>query len=72
MIKYLPFLWCYTYPDAMIDHRFTDDVALCFALTQKKAVKKFERLYKIDLMDIKTNVFRPGFNWLGVAILTDY
>ena len=70
--KSIPFLWCYTYPGAMVDHRFTDDVALCFALTKKRAIKKFERLYKIDLMDIKTRVFRPGFNWLGVAILTDY
>lgn len=71
-MKTIPFLWCYTYPDAMTGHRFTDDVALCFALTQNRAIKKFERLYKIDLMDIKTRVFNPGFNWLGVAILTDY
>lgn len=71
-MRRIPFLWCYRYPDAMVEHRFTDDVALCFALTKKKAIKKFEQLYKIDLNDKKTEIFRVGFNYLGIAILTDY
>ena len=71
-MKVIPFLWCYCYPDAMVGHRFTDDVALCFALTEKRAIKKFERLYKIDLNDKKTEIFRVCFNFLGIAILTDY
>jgi hypothetical protein len=68
----IPFMWCYAYPNAMEYHRYTDDAALCFALTRKRAIKKFERLYRIDLNDKKTEIFRVSFNSEGIAILTDY
>ena len=29
----------------MVDHHFTDDVAVCFALTKKKAIEKFGLYY---------------------------
>lgn len=68
----IPFMWCYAYPNAMEGHRYTDDVALCFALTRKRAMKKFKRFYVADLTDSRTEVFRVSFEPEGIAILTDY
>ena len=62
-------LYAYALADAMVDHRFTDDVAICRAKSRKQAVKKFKRLY--GLAD-ETNVSRVRWNDYGIAILTDY
>lgn len=68
MLKRFPFLWCYAYPNAMVDHNFNDDVALCFALTHKRAVKKFSRIYNLN----PKTVSKVYFNFAGIAVLTDY
>ena len=68
-MKRIPFLWCYTVPNAMIDHNFTDDCALCFALTKKRALKKFRRLYGFSPNE---SIDKVDFSIYGVAILTDY
>lgn len=65
----IPFLWCYTVPDAMIEHNFTDDCAICFALTKKRAWKKFRRLYGPTPNESIDGVY---LNSDGIAILTDY
>lgn len=61
-------LWCYAKPNAMIEHKFNDDVALCYADTKEEALIVFERLYILSIEDI----FEPCFNDYGIAILTDY
>lgn len=68
----IPFMWCYAYPNAMEGHQYTDDVALCFALTRNRAMKKFKRFYVADLTDSRTEIFRVSLNSEGIAILTDY
>ena len=63
------FLFSFARAGEMIGHRFSDDVAVCYALTKKQAIKKFSRLYA----DIKPNeVTREPVLRRGVAILTDY
>lgn len=56
----------------MIGHKFTDDVAITFALTKKQAIKKFSRLYA----HVKPEEVTCEIKWLlrfnRVAILTDY
>lgn len=64
-----PFLWCYTCPDAMVEHHFTDDVALCYALTKKSATRKFRQLYGPQH---KETINRVYFNSYAISILTDY
>lgn len=65
----IPFLWCYTVPDAMIEHSFTDDCAICFALTKKRALKKFRKFYGPAPNESIDGVY---LNSEGIAILTDY
>ena len=67
-MKRVPFLWCYTVPDAMVDHNFTDDCAICFAFTRKRALKKFRKLYSFAPNESISKVYF----YEGVAILTDY
>lgn len=64
----IPFLWCYTVPDAMIDHNFTDDCAICFAFTKKRALKKFRKFYALAPNESISKVYL----YEGVTILTDY
>lgn len=59
-------------PDAMQEHRFTDDVAICWAISKKRAIKKFKRLYDYDDQIMNTSVSRICFNKWQIAILTDY
>ena len=68
-MKRIPFLWCYTVPDAMINHNFTDDCAICFALTRKQALKKFRKFYDFAPNESIDKVY---LNFGGIAILTDY
>ena len=62
-------LYAYTLPNAMDEHEYTDDVALCWAQSRKEAVKKFKPFYGHAS---KKTVHEVDFNRLGVAILTDY
>ncbi len=39
------FLWCFAKAGQMVDHRFTDDVAIVFAVTKDGAIRKFQNLY---------------------------
>ena len=62
-------LYVFAVPDAMIDHKFNDDVAITWATNKVEAIEKFSRLYK----DVKhEEVDAVLFNHFGVAILTDY
>lgn len=64
-------LYYYAKANQMVDHRFNDDVAICWAKTSKQAWTKFRYLYKNcmpeDILEVKNYI--PG---IGVAILTDY
>ena len=64
-----PVLFVYKKPKVMVDHNFTDDVAITYAATKKEAIEKFKEFYS----DVNNeNVSEPYFNYGGVAILTDY
>ena len=62
-------LYVYAKADQMVDHRFTDDVALTYAVSRKWAVRHFRQLYAV--VD-KEDVHEVRFNADGVAILTAY
>ena len=63
-------IYCYAKPNAMVDHKFTDDVAICMASSTEEAIDKFKQLYD-DITE--KDVFPCAMNnkW-GVAILTSY
>lgn len=62
--------WAYTKADAMVGHRYTDDVALCRASTKTEAIKKFSKYYSDACPE---NVSRIFFHQgQEVVILTDY
>ena len=62
-------IYCFARPDQMIGHKFTDDVAICKAISKKRAIKKFSKLYK-DVSE--KEVFRVAFGKHLPTILTDY
>lgn len=51
-------------------HRFTDDVALCFATSVEEATEIFCRLYDKEL--VASNVREATFNSKGICICTDF
>ena len=51
-------------------HRFTDDVALCYANSLEEAIELFSQLYDRNL--INGHVKEASFNNYGVCICTDY
>ena len=62
-------LFVYAKANQMEEHKFTDDVALCYADSKGQALEIFLRLYgNATINDIK----EPYFNDHGIAILTDY
>lgn len=63
--------FCFARPNAMKEHKFTDDVALCKAVSKSQAIKIFSRLYS-DIKDDEVFIVKKGFNSYGIAILTDY
>lgn len=65
-------LWCLSVPNAMEEHTFTDDVALCRASTRDDAIKTFSKLYSYDFDKNPGYVKKVWFNDDGVAILTEY
>lgn len=38
-------IYCFARADQMVGYRFTDDVAICMAISKQKAIKKFSKLY---------------------------
>lgn len=65
-------IWSFARADQMEGHGFTDDVAITFALTKKRAIKKFSKLYDEVKPEEVTNEMKWLFRYGGVAILTDY
>ncbi len=51
-------------------HRFTDDVALCYANSLDEANEIFFKLYDEKL--VKGNVTEAKFNSYGICICTDF
>lgn len=65
-------IYCFAKADQMIGHRFTDDVAICIAVSKKKAIEKFSKPYANVS---EKEVFRISLIKLikgRVEILTDY
>lgn len=73
-------LFVYARANAMVDHRFTDDIALCYACSLDEAVTIFSKMYdkdfifsKIQAADyIKKHTFEARFNDNGICVCTDY
>ena len=65
-------IWSFARADQMRDHRFTDDVAITFALTKKRAIKKFSKWYGEVKPEEVTNETKWLLRFGGVAVLTDY
>ena len=62
-------VYCLARPDQMKGHKFTDDVAICRAISKKQAVKKFSILYNNVT---EKEVFKVAFSRKFPTILTDY
>jgi len=61
-------------PNAMIDHKFNDDVALCKAVSHSQAKKMFSKYYK-DIKDDEVWCLTPKHHKSksdDIIILTDY
>ena len=65
-------LYCYAKPNQMVEHRFTDDVAICKADNKNHAVEIFRRIYTISDEDAEKYVKEVWFNNYKTAVLTDY
>ena len=70
-------LYCYSKPNTMDGylqnddcHRYTDDVALCYAENIEQATKIFSRLYDKSLLE--NNIRKVEFNSSGIFIATDF
>lgn len=61
-------MFAFTRANQMLEHKFTDDVALTRAWTRKGAIKKFNRYYD-NVQKDEVKVVRVVN---GVEILTDY
>lgn len=61
-------IYYFVRPGQMVDHKFTDDVAVVWVISKKSAIKKFSVLYA----DAQENeVDKIGF-WNRAIVLTDY
>lgn len=70
----MPFekLYVYAKAGAMINHTFTDDVAITWAKSKTEAVERFSKLYaNVTAGDVEPVRF-GGIGGDGIAILTDY
>ena len=64
--------YVFTRPNTMIGHKFTDDVAICKAISKSQAIKKFSRYYA-DVKDYEViKLLSANHIEGGVVILTDY
>ena len=66
------FLYAYTRPNVMTGHRFTDDAAITLAWNKPHAYKKFKRLYRCSMKDIRKISILRLIGKTGVEVLTDY
>ena len=66
-------IWSFARANQMVEHDFTDDVAITLAFTKKQAIKKFSKYYENVTEDevVKCRIGRM-LKCGGVAILTDY
>lgn len=62
-------IYCYAKANQMVEHSFSDDVAICYAFNKKSALKKFKKYY---FKAIPENIFKVKFYHKKIAILTDY
>jgi len=63
-------LFCYSRPNMLIGHQYTDDVAICEANTKEEAIDIFSQMYSMELLD--NNVKKVEYNDLGIFVATDY
>lgn len=57
-------------PGQMKGHNFTDDVAVCKAISKSQAIKQFSRYYA-DVKDNEVDRLRPR-QYCASALLLDY
>ena len=65
-------LYAFSCPNAMVDHNYTDDVALCWADSKEEAIKKFSSIYAIEWLTSENARIRKVEYSDRVVILTDY
>lgn len=65
-------IFVYKKPNAMIGHKYTDDVAITKAVNKEEALIKFKQYYDCDIEDIKEVMFNAHGTMYTVAIITDY
>lgn len=66
-------------PNVMTGHKFTDDVAVCKAISKSQAIKQFSKYYT-DVQDSEVTKLRPRkyssgctmIDYDTVIVLTDY
>ena len=51
-------------------HRYTDDVALCYANSLDEAIETFSKIYYKE--SLEGNVKEAEFNVYGICVCTDY
>lgn len=61
-------LFVYKKAGVMINHNFTDDVAIVYATSRADAYRKLSKAYDLKIADISEVLFNDD----GIAILTDY
>ena len=61
-------IFIYRKPNAMIGHRYTDDVAIIMTNNKREALTKFKQYYDCNIKDIEEIRINDG----EVSILTDY
>lgn len=64
-------IYYFARPNQMVGHNFTDDVAVCFALTKKKAIEKFG-LYYANVKYSEVKLLHLFSSCPRICILTDY
>ena len=63
-------LYCYSKPNVMEGHKYSDDVAICYANSIEESIHIFSKLYDFSLLT--GNVKEVKFNDFGIYIATDY
>ena len=59
-------------PNALVGHKFTDDVAICKAISKNQAITKFSKYYADVKDDEVIKLLSANHLESGVVILTDY
>lgn len=60
-------------PGAMIDHKFTDDVALCKAISHSQAKKIFSKYYRdVEDDEVRCLTSKRNESKSDIIVLTDY